>query len=435
MLQKDSEARIARFWNQLWTVYRAQAAQNDACSRALPILSIVANDPLFDLRRHSMEREQAQLYLDPRNPEKSIGWSDDGLIHCEQFWSEELDQCLITSMRLHGAFWPKPFWRDVKNIVQQAVRNHPMGEDALDPDNRWLGREWNGKRRRLRKSTIWTSIGWIFQRYACRRAGALSEAMTAYLQRLAEQSRYHRCLLCGWKFRPCDFPDYLYIEGEGCADFCHTCLMTTAFGSTQGHRIVKLPARRREMANTLFRLVELMGFVPPQGFNSIDTLCRVERARRPETILQIWSMRSPEEYEEKFGSWLHALIAAGALSDDCRPTERGTQCLAKDGHPCLSLAEKQIDDWLYEAGITHAIGPFYPYHPTLNPSERRRADWEVRGVFIEYWGLFGDREYDKRMQVKRKLAKEAGKVLIEVYPSDLYNLSQKLDCLREDNWS
>ena len=80
-------------------------------------------------------------------------------------------------------------------------------------------------------------------------------------------------------------------------------------------------------------------------------------------------------------------------------------------------------------------GPFYPYHPTLNPSERRRADWEVRGVFIEYWGLFGDREYDKRMQVKRKLAKETGKVLIEVYPSDLYNLSQKLDCLREDNWS
>jgi hypothetical protein len=56
-------------------------------------------------------------------------------------------------------------------------------------------------------------------------------------------------------------------------------------------------------------------------------------------------------------------------------------------------------------------------------------------VFIEYWGLFGDREDDKRMQVKRKLAKEAGKVLIEVYPSDLYNLSQKLDCLREDNWS
>ena len=59
----------------------------------------------------------------------------------------------------------------------------------------------------------------------------------------------------------------------------------------------------------------------------------------------------------------------------------------------------------------------------------------MRGVFIEYWGLFGDREDDKRMQVKRKLAKEAGKVLIEVYPSDLYNLSQKLDCLREDNWS
>jgi hypothetical protein len=97
------------------------------------------------------------------------------------------------------------------------------------------------------------------------------------------------------------------------------------------------------------------------------------------------------------------------------------------------LAEKQIDDWLCEAGIAHTIEPFYPYHPTLNPSERRRADWDVQGTFIEYWGLAGDREYDRRMRAKRRLAEETGKVLIELYPSDLYDLSQKLDCLKEGN--
>jgi hypothetical protein len=432
MLPEDPNTS-ARFWSRMWAAYRTQLSKKDSNAKAVPVLSIMADDPLLNLRRHPMEGERAVLYLDPRNPEKSIGWIEEGLMHCEQFWSEELDQHLVTSIERHGVFWPKPFWREIKHIVRRVVSSHPLGEDALDPDNRWLGREWEGKRRRLSKSTIWASIGWIFQRYGCSRASQLPGAMTAYSQRLAEQSRYHRCLLCGWRFRPRDLPDYLYIEGEGCADFCHTCLMTAFSGGAQGHRIAKLPARKREMGSVLFRLVELMEFVPPHDFNGIATLCRVERARRPEVILQVWSMRSPDEYKNKFGSWLQALIAAGILSDDCRPTGRGTQCLAQDGHPCLSLAEKQIDDWLYQAGIAHTIEPFYPYHPKLNPAERRRADWEVRGTFVEYWGLAGDREYDRRMRAKRRLAKETGKVLIELYPTDLNDLSQKLDCLREGN--
>ena len=187
------------------------------------------------------------------------------------------------------------------------------------------------------------------------------------------------------------------------------------------------------MRNALSTLVELMGFVPPQDFRSIDTLRRVERERRPEVIVHLWKMRSAEEHKRKFGSWLGALIAAEVLTDDCYPTGKGTRCLARDGHECRSLEERQIDDWLYEAGIPHITEPFYSYHQELNPSERSRADWEVDEVFIEYWGLIGDKEYDKRMRIKRKLAEESGLVLIELYPSDLCDLSQKLGCLRRDN--
>jgi hypothetical protein len=142
-------------------------------------------------------------------------------------------------------------------------------------------------------------------------------------------------------------------------------------------------------------------------------------------------MRSPEEYKRKFGSWLEALIAAGVLTEDCYPTGRGTRCLARDGHECRSLEERQIDNWLHEAGIPHVTEPSYPYHPELNPDGLRRADWEANSVFIEYWGLAGDREYDKRMRTKRRLAEETDIVLIEICPDDLYDLTQKLGSLRE----
>jgi hypothetical protein len=143
----------------------------------------------------------------------------------------------------------------------------------------------------------------------------------------------------------------------------------------------------------------------------------------------MWRMRSAEEYKSKFGSWLGALVAAGVLTDDCYPTGIGTRCLARDGHECRSLEERQIDDWLYAAGIPHKTEPLYPHHPELNPDQRSRADWVVNGVFIEYWGLAGNREYDRRMRTKRKLAKASGIPLIEIYPHDLPDLRQKLDSL------
>jgi hypothetical protein len=390
-------------------------------------------DNISILGRHPLEAEKKEFVLDPRAAEESPMWNDERrekMEICSHFWDDRFDQILVSSIERDGVFWAKPFWNTIKVDVRKLVKKNPLGEDVFDPENQWLGQEWQGRRKRLSPSTIWSEIGWLFQLYACKRASELTEAVIAYSRQLSEQALYHRCLICGWVFRPCDLPDYLYLGKEGSVDFCHTCLMCMFSMDQQGHRVKRFSARKSDMRKALYELVELVGFVPPQDFRGINTLRRVPRERRSKVILHLWKMQSAERYKEKFGSWLEALIAAEVLSNNCYPTGKGTRCLARDGHECRSLEERQIDDWLYDAGIPHAIEPAYPYHPKLNPNERSRADWEVNGVFIEYWGLVGDKDYDRRMRVKRKLAKENGILLLEIYPDDLYDLSSKLGHLK-----
>jgi hypothetical protein len=100
------------------------------------------------------------------------------------------------------------------------------------------------------------------------------------------------------------------------------------------------------------------------------------------------------------------------LEDGTRRTSRGTQCLARDGHVCLSLGEKTIDDFLHAFGIAHEKKQRYPEGDF-------RADFVANGVFIEYFGLTGDSGYNAKTKLKQELCKKHGIKLISVYPSDL----------------
>jgi hypothetical protein len=117
-----------------------------------------------------------------------------------------------------------------------------------------------------------------------------------------------------------------------------------------------------------------------------------------------------------FTSWLGALIASGVLEDDARRTTRGIQCLANDGHVCLSLGEKTIDDFLFSLNIAHEKEPKYPVG-------NYRGDFKVGNIFIEYFGLSGDRAYDQRSLTKRAICKSHGIELIEITPKDLTAVS------------
>lgn len=143
----------------------------------------------------------------------------------------------------------------------------------------------------------------------------------------------------------------------------------------------------------------------------------------------LMDMPSRDIYEKIFGSWFKTLLRIGILEDGAQRSSRGTRCIANDGHECNSLAEKNIDDWLYSHNIHHEKEPLYPYHFRLNPS-KLRADWKVQNSLIEFAGLMDEPDYAAKMRAKQEIATEFGLSLILLEPKDILNLDIKLASLK-----
>lgn len=115
---------------------------------------------------------------------------------------------------------------------------------------------------------------------------------------------------------------------------------------------------------------------------------------------------------KKFGSWNKFIKKAGFKPN---PVLFANKHIAKDGHICDSLAEKIIDDWLYERKISHKINVPYPINSKLT------ADFVVGEYFIEYFGLKGEHEgYDKLLSRKLNISKQSKLKLISIFPKHLF---------------
>ncbi len=133
-----------------------------------------------------------------------------------------------------------------------------------------------------------------------------------------------------------------------------------------------------------------------------------------------------ESLKKKHGSWFAVLARSGCLPDGSRKEVFGTRILAIDGHECLSMAEKQIDDELHRLRIPHRKEVRYPNALFV-------CDWVVQQrdglVFIEYLGLSGQAAYDKKTVQKRAALAQAGLELIELYYEDLQRLTERIGYL------
>ncbi|MCK4732816.1 MAG: hypothetical protein KAT65_10210, partial [Methanophagales archaeon] len=76
-----------------------------------------------------------------------------------------------------------------------------------------------------------------------------------------------------------------------------------------------------------------------------------------------------------------------------------------------------LDDFLYKHNIPHEKEAAYP-------ESNFRADFSVDGVFIEYFGLTGDTEYDLKTKEKEKICHKQGIRLISIYPEDLVSVKK-----------
>jgi hypothetical protein len=95
-------------------------------------------------------------------------------------------------------------------------------------------------------------------------------------------------------------------------------------------------------------LADVLGKVPTQSFGEgISDFHDMDDEQRL-AVLRVLQRKPPtNRVKEIFGSWLKALIEADVLEDGARKTARGIQTIARDGHVCLSLGEKTIDDYLF----------------------------------------------------------------------------------------
>lgn len=228
------------------------------------------------------------------------------------------------------------------------------------------------------------------------------------------EPQWKTCPMCGERFEENSLPYPLASRlGYDQLDFCSPCLRDAIWGEEE--RLSK-----EEVLEYLRDLERVLERVPSQDFGQgqVD-LFALSTEERLELLKVLGRKPSVHRVKELFGSWLGALIEAGILEDGTRRTARGTQCIAKDGHVCLSLGEKTIDDLLHAHGILHEKEPHYP-------ESNYRADFAVGDVFIEFFGLTGNPDYDAKTKLKKSLCRKHGIKLISIYPGDLVS-SKKLE--------
>ena len=126
-----------------------------------------------------------------------------------------------------------------------------------------------------------------------------------------------------------------------------------------------------------------------------------------------------------FGNWGNAVRAAGF---EPNPVRFSKHFVANDGHPCDSLSEKIIDDWLFARKIPHEVKVKYPWNNGMS------ADFKVGKYWIELFGLTGQlKSYDRLMKIKLEKINEYKLSLISIYLGDLFSsnrLGDKLGVLQ-----
>ena len=315
----------------------------------------------------------------------------------------------------HGLFAERFFHQQIRERVARRY-----AEANIDPAEfqRLISKAWNCDFRIYNRSeALYRIMDHIFDQtvVSAIRDPLVRQKLQAWFD---EFSHHLNCTLCGNTFRSIDLSDWAYFGANGYRQCCLQC------------QIMQAP-KKSELTDLIPEFVEKCGFIPNSNANPISHAftSRLSEEQWTTVFNAYAKMGGIEHAKRKFGSWFKALAATGALPDGVLVTARGIRCLAQDGHTCHSLDEQRIDDWLTAHQLEHEREPIYPFHPELNPQAKRRADWKVQDVFIEYFGLIGDKDYEKKMDEKISLAQQSKINLVALYPSDLTHLDQRLRCL------
>lgn len=221
------------------------------------------------------------------------------------------------------------------------------------------------------------------------------------------------CDICGTSFSLAEHIFTYYSFGSKAVDLLYPNLFANICSDCFAKAFVDYKGGSpRERLTALYELFLLVEKVPTQDFENLFYLYR-DKESIVKLVSLLQRMRTPSGYADEFGSFFAALVKSGVLPEGSKKMVIGTMTLSKDGHLCLSLPEKEIDDFLLTEGIAHDKEVSYP-------GCAFRADWELFGsnarTFVEYFGLMSNPDYAAKAKVKTEIALAAGIELIAMLP-------------------
>lgn len=230
---------------------------------------------------------------------------------------------------------------------------------------------------------------------------------------------YKICKCCGKKYNILALPDWIYYGSNGNTECCFECP-------------ININPTDDDIKAKLTSFIEGCGYIPESNFDLInyDSTIRVPQENWTVVYSSYLGFGGMNTLKDKFGSWFETLVKFQLLPNNILKTGRGIKCVALSGNVCNSLSEEFIDNWLFKKGFIFDKEPYYPIHKIYNPNGKKRADWKIGDVYVEYFGLKGDLNYDERTIEKILLSDEYELKLISIFPDDLNSLDIKFGWLK-----
>jgi hypothetical protein len=182
---------------------------------------------------------------------------------------------------------------------------------------------------------------------------------------------------------------------------------------------------RLQLEASMRGFVEFAGFIPSSVFStklrSGLAIQEMEPSEADKCLMWLGILPRVRDVKRFYPSWGHFLDKAGLLTSIPIKGRGGYRSVATDGHLCLSIPERTICEYLYQARIDHEKEPFYPQIGGFS-NTAMRADWLIGETYVEFAGMMGVKAYEEKILKKVEMAADLGLDLIVVEPKDINRL-------------
>jgi len=228
----------------------------------------------------------------------------------------------------------------------------------------------------------------------------------------------HYCPICQnehtWKDKTYEYTKSFYGVPPYFHEICFNCL-DIAINQNYKKNITKTDL------DCFHQISNIIGSIPSKNMFEVLFVQSKKLDTASRTVRIMKEMNTFEKIIRKYGSWFAVLVRSGCLPEGARKEHYGTRVLSKDGHECLSFGEMHLDNMMHKHSLKHKKEVSYP-------NSNMVCDWvielENNKIYVEYFGLLGNEDYDKKIEMKRLLAKENRLTLIEFYPFDFQDLEK-----------